>query len=151
MTRSKYDRAGELFDLLAGAPDGMTIDEITADLKITQRYAEEVLRDLRLTLGHSDDLFVPCDRDDDGIYRYCLKSGAAIVNANPDNDKPSSQWTATRITDLESRLLLFIAAARSAETATDGRTTEGRKAALFLRYMLRLAEDLAEVEGRLFP
>ena len=139
------DRAGRLFDALADAPDGMTISQIIGELKVDQRTAELVLRTLRLILGSSDDLFVVCDRDDDAVYRYRLMSAKAIVDAE------QSQWTGTRVVDLESRLILFIAAAKAAVRATDGRTHEGKIARLMERYMRRLAEDLAELDGRLFP
>lgn len=141
----RSDRAGDLFNLLADAPEGISIDEIAEGLNVGQREAESVLRVLRLILGNTDDLFVVCDRDPDGVYRYRLMSGHAVVDAE------ESSWTGTRIGDLESRLVLFIAAARSAVAATDGRSKDGQKAHLFVRWMQRLAEDLAELEGRLFP
>jgi len=139
------DRAGRLFDALAETPDGLSLDQIIGTLKVPQRTAEQVLRVLRLLLGEGDDLFVVCDRDDDGIYRYRLMSAKAVVDAE------WSQWTGTRTVDLESRLILFIAASKAAVAATDGRSKEGKIARIMERYMLRLAEDLAELDGRLFP
>jgi IclR helix-turn-helix domain len=139
------DRAGRLFDMLAEAPLGLTVAEICDELSVPKRTAHTVIRVLRMTLGTSDDLFVVCDIADDGVYRYQLKSGAALVDAE------QSRWTSTRVADLESRLVLFMSASKAAAAATDGRTTDGRKALLFVRWSQRLSEDLAELGGRLFP
>lgn len=126
--------ATQLFDALADHPDGFTIHEISALLEIPRQTANMVIRTLRLTLGQGDSITVPY-RVDGRQRRYFLASQVeALVERNN-----------IRQTTYASNMETEIAMWQAVKAQTNGRTVEGRKARLYLKYWTRLSEDINEL------
>ena len=133
---SGTDRVGELFDYLADQPEGVTIDDIAAELGVVYSRARKIVRKLRLLLGETDQINLVCDpagASERWIYRLVGNLEAA---------RP---WIDTRLRDLEARLETSRAVAKSLISATDGRTNDGKRVRKIERALTRLLEDLEEL------
>ena len=141
---TRDDRMGRLFDLLAATPDGVTVDQIKAHLECDHPAANQAIRDLRLALGESDELTVPCYPQGQGErWLYVLAHGTLVV----DDDEPEGQWIANRLGDAKARIETMAAVANAAVRDTDGRTPLGREARVLAKALGRLREDLAEIRA----
>lgn len=130
--------AGELFDY-AVAHQTFTNEEAMAALGINHLGAfNRVARRLRLLLGDDDRINLVCDpqgRSERWLYRLV---------GSPEDAGP---WVANRLRDLQARLETQHAVSQSLVSATDGRTTEGRKARIYAKAFGRLIEDVKDLDG----
>lgn len=135
MTR-RTERVTALFDILAGSPEGLTVDDMAAALGVSHHLTSDAIRELRLLLGDTDEINLICDPQgsrERWLYRLV---------GNLDG---SRRWVANRLGDTESRLRTMQSIADSLVSATDGRTLDGRRARLIRKALVRLVEDLDEL------
>lgn len=134
--------ANELFDYLAGPgnPKGVRLREIMDHFKWNRSRATEAIRSLRLILGDGDTINLvadPTEYREQWIYR--------LVG----NYDDARWYIGNRIGDLEARLETQAGIAQSLETATDGRTVEGRKARMIRSTLSHLVEQLVLLDSSL--
>jgi hypothetical protein len=134
----RAEKASELWDFAVSHPEGFT----WADARKAFPWAAErsrffaTVRVLRTTLGAEDTINLICDPQGPGeLWRYRLVG--TYNEARP--------WNAGRLGDMEARLETIAGVSRSLVAATDGRSTEGRKARLISKIVGRLVEDLREL------
>jgi hypothetical protein len=139
------DRAGEIFDALVAAPNGMTKTELCAQLSYTNKQFVDGIRAARLVLADNDTVFILADPDTRyrGTWRYRLVGGATLVDAE------QSGWTANRIGDAQSRVQLLAKAMAVAKRATKPGTVLGRKAREMERVLRHLVEDLDAIDAEI--
>jgi hypothetical protein len=131
---ARDDRRDQLFDY-AVATTTMTIHDIAAELDVPIRVANEAVHDLRIFLGDFDSMNFPCEPDPDdlnGPWLYRLAGTLDDVRL----------WATNRVGDAETRLRTIQAMLTSIVRATDGRTTEGRRARVMETALRHLVEDL---------
>lgn len=128
----RTERADRLFDYLADRPDGVTKDDMMADLGWSFDNVTEGIRSLRLILA-GDTLTLTCDPNG-ANERWLYKLVATLDAAQP--------WVVNRVTDQESRVETMVAVMAPIVKATDGRTLPGKKARMIHRSQSRLLEDL---------
>lgn len=126
--------ATSLFDALADHPEGFTIHEIGVLLEIPRQTANTVIRTLRLTLGQGDSITVPY-KIDGRQRRYFLASQVEALRER------SEIRQATYASNMDTEIAMWTAV----KAQTNGRTIEGRKARLYLKYWTRLREDINEL------
>ena len=127
-------RRDDLFTILVGAPDGLTIDDIASGLDCNMENAKRAVRDLRLLLGEDTDINVTCTPRGQGQrWVYELVGGT-----NP----ATRGWVDNRTGDTEARLRTIRAVIASAVAATDGRSVDGRRARRIERGLRHMIEDL---------
>jgi hypothetical protein len=124
-----------LFDLLVDAPDGLVVFQMMAALELDKWTVDQAIRDVRMIFA-DDEINLVCDpqgASEQWLYRLvgCYEEAAP--------------WLASRSSDQETRLRTMKAVTQSMVNNADGRTTEGRKARLKLKYFTRLIEDLEEL------
>lgn len=142
---ARDDRAGDLFDLLAASPNGVTVDDIKAALECDHPTANQTIRDLRLTLGDTDEVFVTCHPQGQGErWLYRLAAGTRVI----DPDTPEGRWIENRIRDTKARLQTMHASMRVAARSTDGRTALGREARVLETGLRHMQESLALLDGQ---
>lgn len=129
-------RAEQLFDYAISKPDGFTRPEACIDLEMTWPEFNSAVHRLRKILGY-DDITLVCDpagMRQPWTYRLSgeLDSGSA--------------WVSNRLRDSEARFTTIENVVKPLVSATDGRTTEGRRARVILRAVTRLREDLSDIE-----
>jgi len=130
------DLVNRLFDALADAPEGWTIYEISAYLDVPCWVASRVIRSLRLLLGDVDQ--INC------VYRKDGRQRRYVLIGNPEDAKERHDIRlATYVANIETERAIW----RSIVAESDGRTREGRKARMVLRYFTRLQEDLADIDA----
>lgn len=135
------DIAGMIYDVLADAPDGMTIYDIAVKIDLPVHSCRRAMRNARLTLAEGDTLFVIAEpQGPREPWLYKLVDGKVLVR--PDE----SGWTTNRVGDAQSRVHLLHVAMDVAARATDGRSIEGRKARVMAKSLRRLDEDLTEID-----
>lgn len=135
------DLASLIFDLLAEHLEGLTMPEIIEAVHMPYESCRVAMRDLRLTLGEDDTLFViaePQGPREPWLYR--LIDGSVLVGGE------ESGWAANRIGDAQSRIHLLAVAMSTAERATDGRTLNGRKARMMAMELRHLDEKLTRLD-----
>ena len=132
-------REGMLFDLLADNPDGLTITQIGAEFDLNKDYMRDVVRTLRLTLGEMDTINLVADNPGDGISEWAYRLVGTYDEARA--------YIQNRVTDLISRVTTQRAIAASLVRGSDGRTIEGKKAALVHRHLGRLLEDIDTIDA----
>ncbi len=131
-------RAGHLFDYSVEHPEGWLVPDACRHFKWSQSQLARAIRALRLILG-TDEINLVCHQRGFGEPKLYTLVGD-LERARP--------WAVVQLRGLESRLDSILAISRSLVNATDGRTTEGRKARLIVKHVTRLMEDFAELEGR---
>lgn len=125
-----------LFDVLVRRPDGVTLDEISAELEVPPRRARSVIRTFRLTFGEDDTINLICDpngQNNQWLYRLT----GSMVETEP--------WAKNRLDDAEARLTTMSTVLASVERGLDGRSVEGRKARIWRRAIERAREDITEL------
>lgn len=136
MSVDREMRRDALFDLLAGTPDGLTVDDMGSGLDCTNRQVRTAIRDLRLFLGDSDSINLPCEPQGSGQrWLYSLRG---------DLDG-SRRWLTNRLGDVDSRIRTMRGLATSIVNGTDGRTLDGKRSRLIERALRRLVEDLDDL------
>jgi hypothetical protein len=136
------DRAGEVYDLLADAPNGLTTPELRAKLNCSPPQLLGAVRAARLILADSDTVYILAEPD--GFrkpWRYKLVGGGTIVNAE------ESVWIANRVGDAHSRIRLMAGAMAVAKRSTKPGTILGRKAREMERVLRHLVEDLDAIDA----
>lgn len=136
------DRAGLLFDYAVVHPEGFTNEDAMRDLEWTLPLFKEAARALRLILA-DDTITLVCDpQGESERWRYRLVGTYSDARA----------WSSNRLRDMEARLETVQAIAMTMVRATDGRTTDGRKAKLILAVVAALREQLVAMgdQGRLW-
>lgn len=127
-------RRDELFDYAVANPGGVTIEDITSDLAMSRAQANIAIRDVRMFLCESGDSINlaadPQGQNDPWLYRLV----GTVADAQP--------WASNRVRDTESRIRTQKAVWCTIVAATDGRSTDGRKARVMQRAFNRLIEDL---------
>jgi hypothetical protein len=132
----REQRMSDLLDLLVAQPLGATRWSIASDLGCQVRAADRAIRDLRIFLGDVDDVNLVAESPGPHLpWEYRLVSGL----------DQSREWVTNRIGDTESRIRTMQAVMASAVTATDGRSSEGKRARIIERALIRLIEDLDEI------
>jgi hypothetical protein len=125
-----------LFDYLAASPDGVTINDIADGLDVNLPLARKVVHTFRITYGADDELNLVCEPNGH-LQPWLYRLVGTISDAQA--------WVANRVADAEARLETMAAVLGSAARATDGRSTDGKKARILLRAITRAQEDLAEI------
>lgn len=137
----KGDLAGEIYDCLANAPNGLTMRDMTRQTGASPTRVRTAIRAARLILADHDTLFILCEpQGPREPWLYRLVDGSIIPNGE------ETAWTANRVGDAQSRVKLLSAAMEVACHATDSRTVIGKKARVLDKQLRRLVEDLEEVE-----
>lgn len=126
-------RRDMLFDYAVRHPAGFTNEDVMADEGWSLREFNDAVRDLRLFLGGFDDINLPCDPTS-GRDRWVYRLVGNLDDARG--------WITNRLGDTESRIRTQQAMMASIVTATDGRTSEGRKARVIETALRHLVEDL---------
>jgi len=130
--RKRTEHAAELFDYLADEPDGVNLHQIRTKFGWGSDTAKEALRALRIILGE-DTINVVSEPT-----AYRKQWTIRLVG----NYEDSRWYQGNRIGDMEARLETCLAWARSYENAEDGRTVNGKKAALMRSTVSHLLEQL---------
>lgn len=135
------DLAGKVYDLLADAPEGLTMEDIAEQLSMPRDAIRRAVRAARMTLSDADTLFILAEpQGARQPWRYRLVDGGTLV------DFEDSAWVPNRVKDSQSRVALLAAAMAVAVRATDGRSIEGRKARTMERQLRHLTEDLEGID-----
>ena len=133
MSLAREQRRDDLWDLLVAAPLGVTIEDMMGVYGWSHHHCNVAISDLRRHLGDHDTVNLTCEPQGMGerwLYRLVGKLDETDV------------WMGTRIRDSETRLRTMQSMMTSIVTATNGRTTEGRKARTMERALRHLVEDL---------
>ena len=133
MMNQRLLHAGEVFDLLAAAPNGLTIDELAEQIGISLRAAQQAIHDVRMQLGGRDSINVVANPGR-GRWRYRLKG--TYTEAAP--------WLRNRLKDLETRVDTIHAVASSIARNPYLDSDDRRKADL-------IESTLAQLQGSLGP
>jgi hypothetical protein len=131
------EKLGRLFDYAVSKPEGFTKDDVMEDLNWDRGTFSHASRALRIMLGSDDEVNLVCTPQGKGqpwLYQLTGQLG-----------DDAKLWISNRLTDCESRVQTVRAITSSIVSATDGRSTDGRRARLMQRSMTRLTEDLAEI------
>ena len=129
------ERVGDLFDYAVAHPDGFTYVDVENDLGWDRGLFSWVARNLRAEFA-DDSVNLICEPQgqyEPWLYRLVGTADDARI------------WSTNRIADLEGRLHTMASVSESVKNATDGRTTEGRKARKINRTLVRLIEDLEDI------
>lgn len=131
-------RREALLDYAVANLDGFTVADVMTDLGLTHAQTNITIRDLRLWLCEVGDTINltadPQGQNDRWLYRLV----GTLDEARP--------WATNRVRDTESRIRTQKAIWCTIVAATDGRSTEGRKARVMQRAFTRLIEDLDTIE-----
>jgi hypothetical protein len=143
---ARIARRDALFDFLAANPDGATLNEISAALQCRVAHSRGAVSDLRLFLGDTDSVNVPCVPAGPGEqYTYRLVG----------TFDETREWIANRINDTESRMDTMrsvMASVVAATTATpDIDPIDARRASLIERGLRHLIEDLEALHREAGP
>lgn len=136
MNLDREVRRDALFDLLAGTPDGLTVDDMGAALDCSHRQVRTSIHDLRLFLGDSDTINLPCEPQGSG-ERWMYRLVGDLDGTR--------RWMTNRLGDVDSRIRTMRGLAASIVNGTDGRTYDGRRSRLIERALRRLVEDLDDL------
>jgi hypothetical protein len=126
------DRAGDIFDLLVAAPDGLTIVEITDALACSHELFRGALQALRDSLGDTDSINVVVEAPD---WKYRLVGSLDEAKG----------YVGNRLADTERRLRTQLQVATSLASGTKATTTEGKMARLLKKSLARLLEDMTDL------
>ena len=131
-------RVGELFDLMANAPDGLTIYEIADGLGVEKQIADGAVRDFRMSFADDE---INLTADPNGWQQpWLYKLVGTFEDARP--------WLNNRLGDMESRLETVGAVAASIESATKTRknSAEHRRARRMHRSLTYLVSELQDIQ-----
>jgi hypothetical protein len=131
------DQAGLLYDFAANKPEGFTWADVEREFGWSRPHFFKVVRRLRLDLGADEINLVCTPKDFRGLWLYELVG----------DYESAAFWASNRIGDMEARLGTIKNVAGSVETATDGRTVEGkiaRKIHNTVSYLLVELSDLRD-------
>jgi hypothetical protein len=110
------EKMGRLFDYAVEHSDGFTYQDVEKDLGWSRAYFIKVARQLRLLLGHDDEINLVCDvqgRREPWLYK--------LVG----NFEQSRDWSRIRTDDAESRLTTIGGVLSSVIRSSDGRSRDG--------------------------
>src|SRR5262245_17849949 len=148
-TQRELNRAEELYDMLADAPDGMLSSEIEATAGWTLNERLKAAQTLRDWLAMEDDtITLTCDPDPYiplGPWRYRLIGGNGVI------DPEQSRWMINRLGDMERRLATIKHVIDVAAKTLDGRSIEGRKARIYRMHIGRAEEEIAMLNDGQVP
>lgn len=134
--------------LLKLHPAGVTVDDIMVALNVPHKTANDTIRQLRMQLGNLDSAWVVAEpQGQRERWRYRLVGahwGLEVAD-------PEGQWITNRIGDCETRIDTMLGLMNAAVRDTNPNTVEGRKARVLRRLFTRAQEDLADIDGKLFP
>lgn len=127
-------RAGDLFDFLVDrGSKGANVHEMAAHLKCPRRSTDQAIHDLRTILGDTQDVNLVAEPEIAGEpWVYRLTGDLATARF----------WITNRLRDSETRLRTEQAVMLSVARATDGRTSEGKRARITEQALRHLIEDL---------
>jgi hypothetical protein len=130
-------RVGELFDLLANAPEGITVYKIADELDVPLATARTAIRDIRVEFASSDINVTaqPNGQRQPWLYRLT----ASYKEAQP--------WFQNRTDDLGARLETIESIAASISSGARHGTVEWKKARKVYRTVHYLREELAVIDG----
>lgn len=131
-------RAGEVFDLLADAPNGLTIEELAAAMQTSLRAAQQAVHDVRMQLGGRDSINVVANPGR-GRWRYRLKGTYA----------EAAPWLRNRLQDLETRVDTIHAVASSIARNPYLEGDDRRKADLIESTLAQLQEALGPLNAEI--
>lgn len=132
-TEARQIEVGQLYDLLADKPKGLTAPEMADTLDWAVGKVKSRVHDLRLLLG-DDTINVPCEKPEGPsspwIYRLVGRPEDARL------------WVENRLEDTETRLHTIHSVTRTCVNATDARTVPGKRARKMEQAIRHLIEDL---------
>lgn len=131
------EKIGRLFDYAASKPEGFTYQDVEKELGWKRPEFTKVHRMLRLMLGNDDQINLVCDpqgSNEPWLYRLIGDVDGA------------REWIGNRLRDSESRIGTIRSVCMSLVKATDGRTSDGRRARIMDKGLGRILEDLAELD-----
>ena len=132
----RRERRDHLFDLLMDAPEGITIDECCEAMRCDRSSWFQARRDLLEWLTETDDT-VTVVVIDQPSKPSLYKLGSLIDEAKPHLKE--------RLDDLETRLRTQSHTVAPLVAASDGRTSDGKRARYIRKYLTRMREDLDEL------
>jgi hypothetical protein len=135
MTTPLATRVDQLWDYAVEHPEGFTREEAADALGVSHGMVGWIIRNLRETLADDD---VNLVAEPDGVGPWIYRLVGDLKEAGP--------WVNNRLADLETRIGTMANVAASIDHALKGRNVAGRKARVIRRTLVRLAEDLAELE-----
>ncbi len=115
-----------------------TVSQAARILNWSKQQVYMTVRDLRDLYGEDEKINLVCESTghrQEWLYRLT------------DQFEEARWWLGNRAADCERRIRTQYAVARSLVAATDGRTPEGRRVRLIVRYLGRLFEDMADLES----
>ena len=130
-------RAGDLYDFAVSRPEGFTAPEAEDNFGWDHRTFSNAVRTLRLTFA------------DDSINLVCDAQGTreAWLYRLVGTYDEASGWSANALRHAEARLETIEAVAQSVVAATDGRTTDGKRARLIYTTVHFLRDSLNVMSG----
>lgn len=132
MSARAENDAKDMLAILAGAPDGITMPDMCEQLDwpIWRGHRAKTL--IRRVCAETDTINLVCEPAGFGPWLYLL------VGTLED----ATTWVTIRLHDTESRLATMQNVMASLVRASDGRSTDGRKARMLERTFRHLIEDL---------
>jgi hypothetical protein len=134
----RIEKVTELWQFAVAHPEGFTRDDVASACSWAEQPSHffAVVRALRITIGAETDINLVCEpQGPNERWRYRLVGTA----------EAAGPWSRNRLSDTEARLDTIYGVSRSLVAATDGRSTDGRKARLIEKSVRRLREDLGEL------
>jgi hypothetical protein len=131
----REDSVGLLFDYAVSKPEGFTYEDVEQDLGWPRERFFSVTRRFRRMFAEDQINLVcePQEQREPWLYKLVGKYDDARL------------WATNRVEDLVSRTHTIHSVSRTLTNATDGRSTEGRKARLIERKMRQLIEELGDL------
>jgi len=130
------EKVGRLFDYAADKPEGFTYRDVEKELGWDRKMFFATARKLRVLLGNDDRINLVCDPQ--GTRQPWLYRLSGDVDG-------ARGWVANRLGDAETRIGTMQSVCATLERATDGRTSDGRRARVMNKGLTRIIEDLAEL------
>jgi len=131
-------RVGELYDLIAGAPNGLDKYQIAKGLDVALDVATQTIRDLRIIFGTDKDINLPATPNgyrQPWIYR---------LEGTYDGAR---EWFTNRVGDLEARLETIEQMSASILSGAPTHTLEYQKSDKINRTISYLRKELATIEA----
>jgi hypothetical protein len=137
MSPKREKRMSDLFDYVVKKANGFTIPEAVNDLDMRREHVRLAVYDLRRVFLADDQINIVCQPENGrAAWTYRLVG----------TQEQAEFWTRNRTDDAETRLVTIASVCRSIVNATDGRSSDGRRARIILRHVERAREDLAEIQ-----
>lgn len=138
MSAKREARMTRLFDYAVKRVNGFTIYQAAEELEMRVMHVRLAIYDLRRVFLSDDQINLVCQPENGhGPWTYRLVG----------SQEQAEFWVRNRTDDAETRLVTIASVCRSIVNATDGRSSDGRRARIIFRHVERAREDLAELRS----